>query len=196
MTPSVAVDLDSTLWPLLQAMQKLPGGERVRIEDCPAWDLLPKLCGGVPKMLELFRQAMTYESMAATPLLPGAGEAMRALADQGVSIHIMTTRPADRYADTERFLREQEIPFATLTVQDPFDKIALCDELGVRVIVDDQPDLLEKAHAAGMDALTLRYRYNQGVIQALGLGHADHWDDLLPQVMAALDRSSAPAAAL
>jgi len=42
----LALDLDSTIYPLLDGMRRVPGGERVRYEDCHSWGTLFELCDG------------------------------------------------------------------------------------------------------------------------------------------------------
>jgi hypothetical protein len=60
----IMVDVDSTLFPLLDAMRKCPGGERVSIEKCHAWsDLSGLVEGGSSRMIQIFDECMNYQSM-------------------------------------------------------------------------------------------------------------------------------------
>ena len=181
----VALDVDSTLYRLLEAMQRLPGGERIRYEICDTWAALIHLSGGLEQMKALLAQAMTYDAMRDAGLFPGARAAVDALHEAGAEIHVMTCRPEAVAGDTERFLRDEGIRFHSFSCREPFDKIALCRQLGVRVIVDDQPDTLEQAHAAGIQALTLDHLYTREVVGRLGLRSASSWAELGPMVLSA-----------
>jgi uncharacterized HAD superfamily protein len=183
----VALDLDSTLYPLLDAMRLHPGGERVSYADVRGWEHLPELCdGGVPGMLQLFRAAMSYDTQMQVGLFDGAADAVRQLHADGADIHVMTARPADLHDDTERFLAAHQVPFVTLDCYDPMDKLGLCDRYGVDVIVDDHPDLLRDAVTAGKRALTLRWNYNAAVVDELSIPHATDWEALLQLIRGAL----------
>lgn len=170
-----ALDFDSTIWPILPAMG-------YAYEQCPTWEHLPVLCGGVPQMLAGFDAVMTYEAMSRTPLLPGAATEIRRLAGQGVQFDVMTQRP-DRFADdVARILHDNRIPFGTLDCSNDINKIALCLARGIRILIDDHPGTIQAAHDAGLTVMTLRYPYNADVVRRLRIASADSWAGLAPKV--------------
>lgn len=180
----VLCDVDSTVFELLKAMSLQPGGERVDIAACHDWDALPDMCGGVPEMLELFDKAMTLESMREVGLFPGAASANRCMYAHGVRVHFATIRHPRLGPDTEHFLRECGLRFESFHCDLKLDKVALCKELGIETMLDDQPETLEAAHAAGIAPLALRHPYNDQTLRDLGTHHAgDDWFTLTVETL-------------
>jgi hypothetical protein len=50
----IMIDLDATLYPLITAMNRFPGGENCLMENCHSWEQLIELSGGKEKMFSLF----------------------------------------------------------------------------------------------------------------------------------------------
>jgi uncharacterized HAD superfamily protein len=168
----VMLDVDSTVFPLIPAMNTLRGGERVRYEDIPTYNDLPGLCGGVKPMLALFDEAMTYEKMMEIGVFPGVRESIDALRDHNVKVHVISSRPAGFADGTERYLRDQGVHYDSFLCEFEPDKLAFCQQEGIEVIIDDHPDLL--ARAAGSDAVTalaLRFPYNAAALDQHGFRH-------------------------
>ena len=185
----VMMDLDSTWYPLLEAMATRPGGQRVRYQDCPTWESLADLVdGGVPRMLEMFDEVMSFEVMRNHPPLAGAREAAHTMKAHGMELHVMTQRHPRFADDTRRYLDHFGMPYDSLVCDMEHDKLALCRQRGIAVVVDDHPDLLASAHDQGLDALSLHYPYNAAVIGERRLAHAHSWTDLATHVAAAVAR--------
>lgn len=188
----IIVDADSTLIRTLDAMDSLaahgvvglPGNGTVTYDVVETWDDLVPRCGGLDAMLELFDRAFTYESMLAAGLFDGAREGLEAFQAAGLRSHVWSDRPARFEDDTARFLRDQGVPFDTIDVRQPFDKVALAAERGIRVIVDDKPSTIIKAREAGMTVFALRFRYNAEAIEQAGAIGADSWPELTELVQA------------
>lgn len=193
------LDFDSTVFRLLDAMALVPGGERVRYEDCPTWLGLADLCGPADEpltvdervgiMLGIFSEAMRVETMQALgerAIYEGATEQLQRLRASGVQIHLVTDRPQDRITGTADFAHQQGIPFDAIHRVSGRDKTQWCIDNGVHVMVDDHPDTISQAVQAGITALTLDHLYNREVVAEHGISsHAD-WSDLGPAVEAAL----------
>ena len=142
----IAVDFDSTLWPMLPAMG-------FRYEDCPTWEHLPELCGGVPAMLARFEEIMSYEHMRLTPFFPGASDALRSLTARGAQLHLLTLRPEKFKGDVIRMLDDHQIDVVDVRCSLDLDKTEHCLEEGIGVLIDDSPDTIAQAAAAGLDVL-------------------------------------------
>ena len=174
----VALDVDSILYPLLDAMAVLPGGEKVSMRDCKTWEMLVDQCGGVPEMLKLFNQAMQYEHMRRFSPYPGVAEGLKAWREHGITIDIMTSREPSLAEGTARWLADFEIEYESFTCDLETDKVEHCRQLGIETIVDDHPQTLANAHAAGLEALSLAWPFNGEVARARGLRRAGNWNDL------------------
>lgn len=181
----VALDLDSTLYPLLTAMRTVPGGERCRMEHLAEYGSLVELCGGQLELTAVLDVAQSYECQMRHGLFPGAGPAVRALTAHGVETHVMTSREPRFERDAHRFLLDQGLAPTTVACVPSSQKLALCQELGIDVIADDHPRTLMACAAAGMRCFTLPYRYNTHVIETLGLAQVTNWHQLGPLVLAA-----------
>jgi phosphoglycolate phosphatase-like HAD superfamily hydrolase len=196
----IMLDFDSTVFRLLDAMQLIPGGERVKYEDCPTWEYLMHLCGpeahpdGSPVtdaerlqfMLDLFAEAMKLEHMhqlGADGVFEGCREALADLTARGVEILVVTDRPAELIEGTAQFLRDHDLPFDEIHRVSGRDKTQWCIDNGVRVMVDDHPDTLTEAIGAGLTGLSLSHLYNRHVEGAI---LADTWADLAPKIDEAL----------
>jgi len=178
----VLCDMDSTLYPLLTAMANHPGGEKVCIEDCHSWEMLEELSGGKQQMLELFASAMSLKGMRATGLLPGAAAATRCLQRHQIGVHLLTDRPSERAAETEKFLKEQGVVFSEFRCSSGIDKLEYCRQNDISVIVDDHPALIREASAQGLKALSLAWPYNTEALQGAA-GWSDDWLGLSRQIL-------------
>jgi hypothetical protein len=182
------VDMDSILFPILEAMASRPGGEGIRVEDIHTWETLPKLiAGGVPRMLQMFDEVMPFAAMAGFPPPPGAIAGMQALRAHGCELHVKTDRPERFAGDVARYLDHFSVPYDTLLCAPGIDKLALCQEEGIEVLVDDHPALLERAHDAGLDCLSLHYPYLDELVGRQGLKTAHSWLDLAEHVAGAVE---------
>ncbi len=181
----LALDIDSTIFPMLEAVTRHEDGRHIRLSDITEWHHLADLLGGVKPMFEVLGDVFTYDFMAGVGLYPGAAGWARRLHAEGHEIHVMTARPDECEADTRRFLSDQGVPFDSLRCTLVMDKAALCVQEGIGVIVDDQPQTIEDAHAAGLQVLTLAHEYNREVRERLGVPGAGSWAQLGPMVLAA-----------
>jgi phosphoglycolate phosphatase-like HAD superfamily hydrolase len=171
----VALDLDSTLFPLLPAMRALPGGENIDIHTCATWDTIIEQAGGLDAALDLFRRAMQYEHMARHTPYAGVLETAQTLREHGVKMHVMTRRNPELAEGTLRWLADHDIIPDTFVCDMTTNKVQRCKRLGISVIVDDEPKCLEQAHAVGLDAITLLWPYNAPIVRQLGVTGASDW---------------------
>lgn len=181
----VALDVDSTIFPFHDAMALLPGAEMINARDDTYWGWVADQLGGQDVLPGYFAAAFTYDHMRRVGLLPGVVEELNALVDRGVRLHVMTRRNPNCAADTARFLADEGLRFVSFACEDPFDKVARCQQNGIGVIVDDHPGTIREAHTAGLRSLTLRYPFNAAVVDELRISHADTWTELAPMLAAA-----------
>lgn len=184
----VMVDVDSTVYPLLDAIATRPDGQRVSYENAREWSCLTGLVeGGLPRLLELFGECMVYEVMRHHPPLPGAAAALQTMRDHGLTLHVMTQRPPHYAEDTQRYLREFGVPYDSFICDLEHDKLQLCQQRGISILIDDHPQLLARAHAAGLTALSLHWPYNAEVIREHQLPRSHSWADLSAHALAAVE---------
>lgn len=182
----LGLDVDSTLYPLIDAMGLLPGGDRVSYAALTNWDALPELCGGLDEMLALFDEAMAFEMMERVGLYSDAVEQIQQIAASGVEIVIVTDRPSNRMADTEDFLHSAGIPFASVEKKRSGEKVEYCLVNGIDVLVDDHPQTIAQAAAAGLPILALDQAYNRPDRPEACKAYPS-WRELGPAVRAELD---------
>lgn len=216
----LVMDVDGTLWSLIDAMSTIAYrmyGITVTFPtrwDCAeeilpdrVVDLLSFSAGCHPESFLSKEDAFWYFVRAAQaqmiffPPLPGAPEALRSLADDGVEIHYTTARAVRElpygYDSLLRWLRLWEFPNAdwdhlhyvqdcleaTSSVQAKLDLAQSLREEGLGVgIVDDNPSLLERAFQEDFLVGGLVYAYNRKVIKKLELNGAfgKSWEELGP----------------
>jgi hypothetical protein len=185
---NVMLDFDSIIFPMLEAMASLPGGQRISYANCPTYESLPLLVdGGVERMLEMFAECASYKIMRQHPPFAGAVAMTNALAELGVKFHVKTERDESLAENTRRYLDEHSIPFVSFRCQTPLDKIGECEAEKIAVAVDDHSAFIARATAAGITVITLGYPYNVAVCQEVGAGHAKDWPQLAPMVVAAVE---------
>jgi uncharacterized HAD superfamily protein len=161
---AILLAIDSTVYPLLDAMGSLPGGARVSDATITDWDDLPGVCGGVGEMLALFEQAMSYEVLSQLAPSAGCQEVLARWAGADTKIHVATDRAEHFDEITRRYLADNDIVFPTLRCERKLDKLALASELGCDLIIDDHPLLLGAAARAGAAVTCLRWGFNAAVI--------------------------------
>ena len=187
----IIIDIDSTAWNLLEAMDRIaahgdvtrPGPGLISYATVESWeDLIPK-SGGLENMLKLFDRAFEATSMQAIGLFPGYLEAMWAFRDAGLALHHWSDRPDSFQESTRQVLEQFMVPADEVLVQPRFDKVAAAQDLGITRIIDDKPSTIEAAVKAGMDVFSMRYRYNAEVIDRYDVPHATSWAELCPMVL-------------
>lgn len=198
MGPRILVDIDSTLYPaneiFLRLFREMYGIELGTIRH---WDFYQRHMDDAEFgrfISEHFHAE--HEILAARPFR-GAVEALRAWADAGARIHIVSDRLPNKRAATRRWLQRIGVPCERLVVRSPIDKIAYARRARIDLIVDDRPDTLAAAVAAGIPAATLVYPYNRRVLaEHPGIMRARSWTALRALVDAHLaDRPVAGPAA-
>ena len=114
-----------------------------------------------------FFQLMSIEEpkiIEKSPLIPSAQENIVKLEQDGWEIHIITARNPSYREITEKWLREKGIPYHELHMLNSHNKLAICQELNVEFMIEDN------VHNA--------YTLSEGGIKVLlyGAPHNRLWD--------------------
>lgn len=187
----IAIDFDGTAYPLIDALASLPetpllNGKRLSREDVVSWQTMVDLYGGFEQMCIEMDKARTLEVMRSTGLYPGFAEAVAALRRAGIKPVIVSHNNSGSIDNIREYLRELGLHLEVVSAE-PSEKIAWCEKHDVKVLVDDAPDTIRKAKAAGLIPASLRYRYNSEAISEVGAIVATSWEILLPQLISAYE---------
>lgn len=183
----VLLDFDSTVFPLLHAIGSENGHEHVTYETMNTYEQLVDDCGGVKPMLEMFDRVMPFSNMRRYPPFDGVRQFAEELAAANVRVHVVTDRKDHLLGDVARYLNFYGIPYASLTCELGIDKIAWCRDHHVGVLIDDHPQVLQRAASAGMAPVSLRYPYNGAALDEHELPHAEDWQELPGHVIDAIE---------
>jgi phosphoglycolate phosphatase-like HAD superfamily hydrolase len=166
----IALDFDSTVWPLLPAMG-------ISYEEVTYWGHLPDMLGGIDSMNQAFTKVMPFEHAVVHPPFPGCVEVLQDLESQGVEIHVITHRETHYRDDVVRYAEHYNIPIHNLDCSPHVDKVATCQERGINILVDDHPDIITQAAKLGLDAYMLLFQYNHHA-QQHGVIGCESWSEL------------------
>lgn len=170
--PVIAVDLDGTVADWVEGMRRwlathldpraagLPEPARYRLETDPHWGRLVGP-GRFGRLLRLFATDGGYGRLAP---YPGAVEALGRLVDGGVRVLVVTSRLADPpvprvVGDTRAWLVRHRIPHHGLILLRGAKSPVVGG--GVRWLVDDDPDQLDRARRDGLEALRCPRPWNR-----------------------------------
>ncbi|WP_217925047.1 5' nucleotidase, NT5C type [Miltoncostaea oceani] len=186
-SPVIALDLDSTVFPLIDAVASIPGNEDFSMSEVSHWDYLIGRFGGIAPMMELLEAAMHPDRSLHVAPYAGCREVLTEIIEaHNARLVVMTDRPLRCVGHTREYLDHHDLPYSAILCGRMSDKITISRLLGARTIIDDRPSTLEAAHAAGMATLTLAHPYNASVRSELGIAPADDWNQLAPALAAAL----------
>jgi uncharacterized HAD superfamily protein len=172
----IAIDIDSTLhqyWDQLSDAARRRFGIALPYEDQVTWDITLLRPEQVRACVE---ETHSDEHVLAAEPYPGAVETVRAWHAAGHFIHVTSHRAPGSYDATERWLRRIGLPFDELYCS--HDKVALCREIGIDVLIDDSPVNLERALEAGMTAATLLHPWNRELCEIEDVICGENWAEL------------------
>lgn len=170
----LVVDIDQTIYPLLKALQTLPGGEEVEEEKCLHWDSLASLCQR--PLGEMIEEAIHPELAASIGLYPGARETILYFLEQDMEVALATHRHHSQEEVTRTFLADHELDHLPLFIGEDLEKLDLLFPSGV--LIDDAPHTLSKGALTGKYVTTLAHPYNNQVAEKHGLSRGEDWQEL------------------
>lgn len=171
----IALDFDSTVWPLLPAMG-------ISYDEVTYWGHLPDMLGGIDEMNRVFTQVMPFEYAVDHPPFPGCIQTLQHLESQGVELHIITHREECYREDVVNYLQHYRIPSHHLDCSPHVDKVETCKQRGISILVDDHPEIAIQAAGQGLQAYMLLFHYNQHARQHGVVGCQD-WTELAEHLL-------------
>jgi FMN phosphatase YigB (HAD superfamily) len=172
----IGIDIDSTLhdyWPVLTEAARRRFGVDLPYEDQVTWEI-PELR---PEQLRVVvEETHDAEHILAAVPYPGAVDTVNAWHAAGHFIQITSHRRAEAHEATERWLAAIGMTYDELYCSQ--DKVARASELGLDLLIDDSPEILSKALAAGMRGATLMHPWNEDICEEEDIVCAPDWPTL------------------
>jgi hypothetical protein len=152
--PILGLDVDSTAWNtgawVREAVLETTG-DALDLEAVATWaDLLDVY--GEETTTEIFERVLSPERVNEREPYPGSAEALRYLQEEhGIRVHFITRNhdPGALTPRLEPWLKEHFGAGVGLTVTSG-DKLNVLRQLGAFGLIDDRPEILERAAAAGL----------------------------------------------
>ncbi len=170
MTPILASDVDSTVWNTGARVREVvleTTGDRLDLEAVSTWtDLLDAY--GERMTTEIFDRVLSPGLVGEREPYPGAAEVLRRLQEErGIGVHFISRNhdPGALVPRLVSWLREHFGPGVGLTVTTG-DKLDVLRELGAFGLIDDRPEILERAADAGLWAAARIQPWNRELVAA------------------------------
>ncbi|ABO51422.1 conserved hypothetical protein [Desulforamulus reducens MI-1] len=135
----IGIDLDGTIADnlelLVQTMnhycsKDLCGEEIYQYNLCEVYNIKEE------QFIQLMEEK-EEEIIIKSPIISFASESIHKLVLEGWEVHIITARSPRYQGATEKWLQEKEIPFTGLHLLDSHNKLEICQQLGVKLMVED-----------------------------------------------------------
>jgi 5'(3')-deoxyribonucleotidase len=189
--PILACDVDSTLWDTGGRVREVVleiTGDTLDLELVSRWTHLLEAYGE-ETATEIYDRVLTPERVRERTPYPGSADVLRHVQEErDVRVHFIT-RNHDPEAMTpylEPWLREHFGGGVGLTVT-AGDKLGILRELGAFGLIDDRPEILERAAGAGLWAAARIQPWNRKLLaRRAGVRGFSDWreiPDLLPPVL-------------
>ena len=168
MSPTLCSDVDSTVWDtatwVREAVLEVTGD----VPDLGALSTWTHILDayGEEATTEIFDRVLSPERIREREPCPGAPEVLRHLQrERGVTIHFVTRAhdPETMRPHLEPWLREHFGPEVGLTVTNG-DKLDILQKLGASGLIDDRPEILERAADAGLWAAARIQPWNRELV--------------------------------
>jgi phosphoglycolate phosphatase-like HAD superfamily hydrolase len=196
LTP-IAIDFDGVAWPLVDSLGQLPDcpewqGERLTTQNCSTWDTVIDIWGqGLDYAFAKMDEARSLENLRRIGLFAGFAEAMQTLEARSFRPTILSHNSEAACAGIRTYLDERGLGHIEMIAARPAEKIEWCLAEGAEILVDDAPDTIRAAHAAGLTPVAPRYLYNADAIAETGAIWGHDWKQLLPLLLVAATRTRA-----
>lgn len=180
----VMLDVDGILFPFTRAFStRLGDGPVFEEDECPAWQEYPRPVEARMKGIAM-NWAHQGETILRFGLYPGAAEGVQRLRQAGLEIHVCSRRAGKHAQSTHEALLKLGLPpLAGYHASPRADKLAYCLEYGCGVCVDDKPETLLAVSDAGLQAFSLRWRYNQHLEGRARITLCRDWPELSEQLL-------------
>ncbi len=167
MSPTLACDVDSTIWDLTawvcEAVLDVTG-ERLDPETITTWTHVLDAYGE-EAATEIYTRVLSPERVRERVPYPGSTEVLRELQERGVRIHFITHNwdPEAMTPHLEPWLKKHFGPDIGLTITVE-DKLGILDHLDAFGMVDDRPETLARVADASLWAATLLQPWNRDLV--------------------------------
>jgi hypothetical protein len=168
--PILVSDVDSTVWNTGARVREVvlqTTGDRLDLEEVSTWtDLLEAY--GEATTAEIFDRVLSPERVGEREPYPASAEVLRRLQDErGIVVHFISRNhdPGAMAPRLEPWLREHFGRGVGLTVTTT-DKLDVLRELGAFGLIDDRPEILERAADAGLWTAARIQPWNRELVAA------------------------------
>jgi hypothetical protein len=172
----IAVDIDSTLhdyWEVLSEISVRRFGVELPYEEQLTWGLTRLR----PEQLELcVKESHSDERILASVPYPGAVETVRGWREEGNLVHVASYRESGCRRATAAWLQAIGLPFDDLLCSP--QKVELCVERGVDLLIDDSPMSIRGALEHGIVAATIVHPWNEEICEEEDVISARDWHEL------------------
>jgi hypothetical protein len=165
---TLACDVDSTIWDTGARVREVvleTTGDTLDLEVVTTWTHILDAYGE-PMTAEIFARVLSPERVREREPYPGSVEVLGQLKEEwGIRVHFMTRNhdPGAMAPRLEPWLKEHFGEGVGLTVTTG-DKIIILRELGAFGLIDDKPEILERAADAGLWAAAKIQPWNRALI--------------------------------
>jgi hypothetical protein len=162
--------VDSTVWNTAARVREVvleTTGDTLDLETVNTWTGLLDAYGE-RMTAEIFTRVLSPERVREREPYSGSAEVLRQLQEErGIKVHFITRShdPGAMAPRLEPWLKEHFGPAVGLTVTTG-DKISILRELGAFGLIDDRPEILERAADAGLWAAARIQPWNRELIAA------------------------------
>ena len=186
-TPTLGVDVDSTIWDagawVCAAVLEVTG-EDLDVEAVSTWTHVLDTYGEETTTV-IFDRVFDPARIRERDPYPGAPEVLRALQeDPGIEIHFVTHNdPEIMTPHLKPWLEAHFGPDAGLTVT-MGDKLGILQELGAFGLIDDRPDTIVRVADAGLWTATKIQPWNRDLVACRSDVHGfHHWREVYSLLM-------------
>jgi uncharacterized protein len=172
----IAIDIDSTLhhyWDQLEEVAQRRFGVAMPYAEQVVWDidrLRPE------QVAAAVRETHSEPLILAAKPYPGAVEAVRRWHEAGHFIHVTSHRAATAYEPTAAWLERIGLAHDELYCSN--DKVTRCTEIGIDLLIDDSPEVLQAAIDAGIAVATIEHPWNRELCETEDVVCGADWDEL------------------
>ena len=172
----LAIDIDSTLhhyWDRLSDAALRRFGVDLPYEEQLDWGITRLR----PDQLRLcIQETHCREAILSGRPYPDAVETVKRWRSEGHFIQITSHRDAGARAPTADWLAQIGVPYDDLQCSD--DKVRLCVDLGIELLIDDSPVNLAQAIEHGILVATIAHPWNRDLCEEEDVICADDWRGL------------------
>ncbi|GAB6179560.1 hypothetical protein JCM14036_08790 [Desulfotomaculum defluvii] len=159
----IGIDLDGTIADnlelLVEAMNRFCG-KNLRGEEIYQYNLCKVYNISEAEFVKLMNEE-EQKIISKSPLIPYARESIQDLVKQGWEVHIITARNPRYQKITESWLQDHNIPYKQLHLLNSHDKLAVCQQLRVKLMIEDNIHNAYQLHEGGVQVILFEAHHNR-----------------------------------